>query len=326
VEIEVRAMLANATTTPTITLYSGQTPLVIKKGAGLPLAPGDIAGAGHWLALNYDVTLGCVILQNPANGVNIQASAPNFTAAIASNALTGSLGVGSFAFRNAAGGTGGTLSAAVAAALSLVVPSGASLGSVAGVQATFVWALLYNGGSPVLAVTNLAGGLDMSETGTISTTAISSSANANDVWYSTAAVSNSPYRLVGVTQQTEATPGTYATPPSLVQPVFGEAFAALMSAGYGQTPQNLIGSRALSTTYYNTTGKMIFVSAECGIIGNGSTVTLYVNGVALSQQENGTPSYGMNLNVCGPVPAGMSYQVTAVGGTSDVLTQWSELR
>lgn len=66
----IRAALANATATPTFTPNSGViTPAVIVKGNNLPLVAGDIAGAGHWLELQWDATLSRWVLQNPANGV-----------------------------------------------------------------------------------------------------------------------------------------------------------------------------------------------------------------------------------------------------------------
>ena len=66
----VRAALANATTTPTFTPASGViTAKTIVKGAGSALAAGDIAGAGHWIELQYDLSLDKWVLLNPATGV-----------------------------------------------------------------------------------------------------------------------------------------------------------------------------------------------------------------------------------------------------------------
>lgn len=66
----VRAASGNATTTPTFTPNSGTIAAkTIVKGNNLPLAVGDIAGAGHWLQLNYDSTLDKFVLQNPAKGI-----------------------------------------------------------------------------------------------------------------------------------------------------------------------------------------------------------------------------------------------------------------
>jgi hypothetical protein len=68
----VRANTANATTTPTFTPASGTiTAATIVKGNGLPLAAGDIAGAGHWIDLQYDATLMKWVLLNPATGVTL---------------------------------------------------------------------------------------------------------------------------------------------------------------------------------------------------------------------------------------------------------------
>lgn len=66
----IRAASANATTTPTFTPNSGViTAKNIVKGAGSALAAGDIAGAGHWIELQYDLTLDKWVLLNPATGV-----------------------------------------------------------------------------------------------------------------------------------------------------------------------------------------------------------------------------------------------------------------
>lgn len=66
----VRAGSANATTTPTFTPNSGTIAAkTIVKGAGAVLAAGDIAGGGHWIELQYDLTLDKWVLLNPATGV-----------------------------------------------------------------------------------------------------------------------------------------------------------------------------------------------------------------------------------------------------------------
>lgn len=66
----VRAATANATTTPSFTPNSGTLAAkTIVKGNNLPLAVADIAGAGHWLELQYDSVLDVFVLLNPATGV-----------------------------------------------------------------------------------------------------------------------------------------------------------------------------------------------------------------------------------------------------------------
>lgn len=72
----VRAAFANATTTPTFTPHSDTIEAkTIVKGAGAALAAGDIAGGGHWIELQYDLTLDKWVLLNPATGVSVAAAA-----------------------------------------------------------------------------------------------------------------------------------------------------------------------------------------------------------------------------------------------------------
>ena len=271
VEVTIRATAANTTTTPTFTPNSGViAPAVIVKGSNQALSPGDIAGAGHWVTLQLDATLGKWVLLNPANGVAAQPQQlQNFNAAVASNALTGTFTPSGapIQFRNPTLGTGTPVSVTPSSALSLTIPSGATLGATSGQQSQFVWALAYNGGAPILAVANFTYGMDLSETGLISPVAISSSANQANTWYAASAVSNTPFKIVGVSQQTEATAGTYATAPSLVQPVGGEAFASLGKM------------QVLSVSAVTTSGASLLFSS---IPSNAKRITIAFNGVSTS--------------------------------------------
>lgn len=66
----VRATSTNVSASPTFTPNSSAIPAKpITKGAGASLAPGDIAGSGHWIVLQYDATLDKWVLHNPATGV-----------------------------------------------------------------------------------------------------------------------------------------------------------------------------------------------------------------------------------------------------------------
>lgn len=86
ISVLVRAGAANATTAPTFA-PDGLTAKTIVKGNNQPLVAGDIAGAGHWLDLQYDATLDKWVLQNPATGIrqvstdaSIQGAFKNLTA------------------------------------------------------------------------------------------------------------------------------------------------------------------------------------------------------------------------------------------------------
>lgn len=64
-----RATAANATTTPTVQ-RDGLAAKTLVKGNNVPLAAGDIAGAGMWMCSQYDATLDKEVLLNPALGVS----------------------------------------------------------------------------------------------------------------------------------------------------------------------------------------------------------------------------------------------------------------
>ncbi len=65
----VRAASVNATTSPTVVVNALAAKTIVK-GANNALVAGDIAGAGHWLLMQYDVTLDKVVLLNPATGIS----------------------------------------------------------------------------------------------------------------------------------------------------------------------------------------------------------------------------------------------------------------
>ncbi len=114
--------------------------------------------------------------------------------------------------------------------LSLVVPSGATLGTASGVAARLALLLLDNAGTVELAVANAGGGIDFDENKLISTTAISAGATSASAIYSAVSRTNVPFRLVGYHDITEVTAGTWATPPSVQQPAGGSAMNPLAAA------------------------------------------------------------------------------------------------
>lgn len=359
----VRAALANTTTTPTFTPNSGVIAAkTIVKGANSALVAGDIAGAGHWLWLQYDVTLDKWLLQNPAKGITVYAplASPTFTgtpaaptaalgtnttqlatmaalnaaivargqimsvsAAVAANALTLGLNPCTLDFRASTPTLGTVNTRTISAALSLVVPSGATLGTTSAVAARLALLAIDNAGTVELAVTNLAGGNNLDESGVISTTAISAAATSASTIYSATARTNVPYRVVGFVD-TQATAGTWATAPALVQGVGGQALAALSSLGYGQTWLDVKSSRAVGTTYYNTTGRPILVAVAANSSVSNSTITYTLNGLLCYGSSAGASTF--ILFACFIVPPGGSYVIGMnQSGTLNV-NSWNELR
>ena len=233
-------------------------------------------------------------------------------ASVNSNALTLSINPTYVDFRNATLTSGTVNKRKISAQISVVVPSGATLGTASARQARLYLLAIDNAGTVELAVINSAGGNSLDETGLISTTAISAAATAANVAYSTTARTNVPYRVVGFVDSTQATAGTWATAPSLVQGFGGQAGAAMSSLGYGQTWQNVTGSRTSGTTYYNTTGKPITASIVPFTGGSNSTFT--INGAQILAAPVNHFSF--------VIPPGASYSSTPASG----ITTWWELR
>lgn len=250
------------------------------------------------------------------DGTNIQLVSSQSTqlqsisASVGSNALTISYAGDTLDFRSATLTTGAPVRVAVNA-LSITIPTGATLGSTSGVASRLVSLVAYNAGSPVLCVANLAGGAQLDETNLISPTTISASATSAGVIYSASAVAaGSPYRVIGFVDNTQATAGTWATAPTLVQGAGGQALAAMSSIGYGQTLQAV--TRVLGTTYYNTTGKPIFCIGSFFSLANNVTgsVMLSINGGAgvLVGQCGGSAVNQSTGNFSVLIPAGASYR------------------
>lgn len=92
--------------------------------------------------------------------------------------------------------------------------------------------------------------------------------------------------------------------------------------GVGQTWQNVTASRALGTTYTNTTGKPIevLISGDTGVT---QSIYIYVNGVAIARLYESTNGSGFPAAVI--VPAGSTY-MASYGGIYTAILMWSELR
>jgi hypothetical protein len=247
-----------------------------------------------------------MVVLTPATGSQIE-SLPNPT--LAANAMTLPASVHTLDFRSATLGIG-VVSTVSGTAAALVIPSGATLGTVNAVQSTLVEVILNNAGVLEKAIVNVAGGNDLSETGVISTTAISAAATAANVFYSNTARTNVAYRVVRAITSTQATAGTWVTAPSLVQGMGGNALTAMSSLGYGQTWQAV--TRTSGTTYYNTTGKPITIHQSA--VGANSAFTLTIGGVALPQISNS--SLGINEGSTYVIPPGASYVSSNAGTVS----------
>ena len=97
--------------------------------------------------------------------------------------------------------------------------------------------------------------------------------------------------------------------------------AAQSGLGYGQSWQNVSGSRVSGTTYTNSTTKPIAIKVLINV-GAGEGANLTVSGIMLDQVGNNMP-VTTPLSLSCIIPIGVSYVVTMSATPSYV---WTELR
>ena len=255
---------------------------------------------------------------------NIPDEIPELEVNLAGNAMTITLNPCALDFRSATLGSGVVDRVVLSAPISLTISSGSTLGTANAIQSDILVRVMNNGGTLELAADNLAGGNQADETNLITTTAEGGVGGADSATttYSTTARTNLPYRVVGVITSTQATAGTWATNPSKIQGAGGNALTALQSLGYGQTYQAV--TRAVGTTYYNTTGKPIIISIQG--VGDGtanSHLQGVVNGVTVFISSNAGATVAQGLSFL--VPAGASYSWAKSAGVLNSPTVY-ELR
>jgi hypothetical protein len=93
--------------------------------------------------------------------------------------------------------------------------------------------------------------------------------------------------------------------------------------GVSQTWQNLTGSRALATTYTNSTSRPITVSVIAGPTTASGDIQLLVDGVVIQRHYTNPDTSSLIESVYGIVPPGSTYRVNT---TNLALTNWNELR
>jgi hypothetical protein len=219
--LTVRFTAAGANT-GAVTLNIGSLGAInLVRADGVALVTGDILSSGTYEAVYDGVSFklqGSVAASQVSTSKQIQP----ILATVASNALTITLNPTTLDFRSTTLTTGLPNTRTVGSAITLVTPtSGATFGSANNVLMRLAVIAIDNAGTVELAAINTAGGNDLTESGLISTTAISGSSTSSSVFYSTTARSSVAYRVVGYIDITEATAGTYATAPTLVQGMGG---------------------------------------------------------------------------------------------------------
>lgn len=99
---------------------------------------------------------------------------------------------------------------------------------------------------------------------------------------------------------------------------------AAAAIGDGQTWQDVTASRALATTYTNTTGRPILVSVSMYTVNSTGVSQLLVDSVVVAKHGatiGGNANSNLYTQMTAVVPSGSTYRAT---GT--VISTWAELR
>jgi len=207
------------------------------------------------------------------NIMGISENIAPITASVGSSALTLTLNPCSLNFRSATLGSGTTNQRSINTAISLVISSGSTLGSLSAIASRIAVIAIDNAGTVELAAVNLAGSANLDETTLITTTAEggAGAADSASVIYSATARASVPFRVVGYVESTQATAGTWATAPSTIQGQGGQAITGLW--------QKSTSGTTLTTTSGTTAG-------FTGIPNWAKKITMNIRGVSLSGTDN----------------------------------------
>jgi hypothetical protein len=244
------------------------------------------------------------------NGLPVVTGSPiqPVSATVGSNALTVTINPTTLDFRSATLTSGTPITRTISAAISMTVSSGSTLGTVNAVQSDIAILAIDNAGTVEVAVVNIAGGNELSETGVISTTAEggAGAADSATVIYSTTARTNVAYRVVGLVRSTQATAGTWASTPTIVQGAGGQAvfrgtsMVRLYTAnGYGSTNTRI---RRFTTVATNIGSSITYTDSAT----LGASFTINNSGVYsinYSDQFNTADALAITLNDTAPTGA-----------------------
>lgn len=226
-------------------------------------------------------------------------------ASVSANALTVTLNPTTLDFRSSTLTSGAINSRTFSSAISLVISSGSTLGTISGQSSRLVLLAIDNAGTVELAISNLAGGVNLDETTLISTTAEggAGAADSASVIYSQTARTNVPFRVVGFVDITEATAGTWASSPTKVQGIGGQVRTAGTSMvrlntpnGYGSTNNKI---RRFTNVVVNQGADITY--SDSPTLGASFTInTPGVYAISYGDQFTATSSVGLSLNTTAP--------------------------
>ncbi len=261
-----------------------------------------------------------------SNGANqsYEISNVGFTASVAANALTialkqsdastdcASTSLCKIGMRSSTTNSGLYNQRTVTAALSIVIPSGTTIGTVsAAAEYIYVYAI-DNAGTIELAV-SLNGNFDLGST--ITTTAVSGG-SSRIVLYSTTARSTVPVRLLGRIKATETTAGTWASAVTEISPspfYNGQVFSDSLTAE--KFLRATVAQTGTSTCSITSQGGSWISSVSCSATG---VVAVVFSSTAFSSAPSCTLTGAQGIHFYSVVPStsGFTYTAQNSGGSA----------
>lgn len=155
----------------------------------------------------------------------------------------------------------------------------------------------------------------------IGSTAVTNATNATNA--TTAGTATNATNLTGSGSISSTTTATTQASSDNSTKIATTAFVNSLAFGVGQSWGNYASSRAVGTTYTNSTGRAIVVSVTLNDL-SGGYAALYVNGVVVSYVDD---SGGLvaNAQLFAIVPPGNPYVVQVTGAPATIYF-WSEMR
>ena len=204
-------LTVSATTAATIAVSAAMQPVVEAATLAAARSAMDVPS---YKMVGRDLDNACLGVSMAANAVTLSLLGANGSVLSAANAAK-------IAFRSASAAVGSSSTVTTSSATSVAISSGSTGGSSSGFASRIWVAAILTGGAVELAWYNacsLVEILPFDEGSVISTTAEGGAGGADTagVWYSTTARSSVPFTILGYFDSTQATAGTWATPPTRV--------------------------------------------------------------------------------------------------------------
>ena len=227
-------------------------------------------------------------------------------------------------FRNANTGSNTVTTLSVSTAITLTIPSTATLGTVSAVASKLLLLAINNAGTIELAVCNVWNNTNLNEASTINTTTISTGATSAVTNYSTTGRTGVYFRVIGELASTQTTAGTWASLPTIKS---GGAWSPLVNSLTSGTSTALSGTKERTFSAIPSWVKRITLTFD-----SVSTTTAAANlnyapvvriGDSSGIQSTGYTSYTGRINGAGAGSdkgSGTGYELSNSGAGSQIYT------